>query len=463
VADKHKSSFVADLRAVLGEPDFRRLYATRLVSQTGDGMFNAGFAAYAFFSATTFPNPAAAASAAAVLYLPYSLIGPFAGVFIDRWSRRQILVWSAAIRSMMVVIAAFLVGSGTLGLPLYIAVLAVLGVNRFFLSALSAALPHVVPEDKLVMANAVAPTSGTIVGFIGGVLGLGVHLVTGGGHIGSAATLLAGGLGYAAAGLIGATIPKDLLGPNRDPRQPTGNGLAADFGAVAVGLVAGARHLWQRKEALYAIVTIGAHRFLYGICLLMSILLYRNYFYPSKSGNTALGHFTLVVITSAIGYGAGAVLTPPMTRRLSKTTWVAALLAFGGVTAGLLGATFSQVPFLLLGFALGITGQGLTITVTTIVQEQVGESFLGRIFSLYDMMYNASFVIGAAASVAFMPLTGKSYAVVAFVAAAYVAAGAAYWLLNLRAAQPAHVAEDLAPAPSEEVPEPPVPDQAHRS
>ena len=41
------------------------------------------------------------------------------------------------------------------------------------------------------------------------------------------------------------------------------------------------------------------------------------------------------------------------------------------------------------------------------------------------------------ASVAFMPLTGKSYAVVAFVAAAYVAAGAAYWLLNLRTAQPA--------------------------
>ena len=162
-------AYVADLRAILAERGFRRLFATRLISQTGDGVFNAGFAAYAFFSAQSFPNPAAAAEAFAVLYLPYSLIGPFAGVFIDRWSRRQILVWSALIRAVLVILAAFLVASGNLGLPLYVAVLAVLGVNRFFLSALSAGLPHVVAQDKLVMANSVAPTTGTIVGFIGGI------------------------------------------------------------------------------------------------------------------------------------------------------------------------------------------------------------------------------------------------------------------------------------------------------
>ncbi len=390
-----------------------------------------------------------------MLYLPYSLIGPFAGVFIDRWSRRQILVWSAAIRAVMVVISAFLVASGTLGVPLYIAVLAVLGVNRFFLSALSAALPHVVPEDKLVMANTVAPTSGTIVGFIGGVVGLGVHLVTGGGHIGSAATLLAGGAGYAAAGLIGATMPRTLLGPDVLPdasaKRP---GVRTEMAVVMAGLVAGARHLWQRRQALYTLVTIGAHRFLYGILLLMSVLLYRNYFYPAKNGNTALGHFTLVVITSAIGYGAGAVLTPPMTRRMTKTAWVAALLVFGGIATGLLGPLFSQVPFLILGFALGITGQGLTITVTTILQERAAEAYLGRIFSLYDMMYNATFVLGAAISVAFMPLTGKSYAIVAFIAGAYAAAGIAFWLVSRRSAG------SPLPEPSEEVPLSPAQGQA---
>ncbi len=87
------SSFFRDLSAVLAERDFRRLFSTRLVSQAGDGMFTAGLGTYVFFNATSFPNPARAAGAFAVLYLPYSLIGPFAGIIIDRVSRRQILVW----------------------------------------------------------------------------------------------------------------------------------------------------------------------------------------------------------------------------------------------------------------------------------------------------------------------------------------------------------------------------------
>ena len=122
-----RSSFGAELRAVLAERDFRKLFASRLVSQTGDGVFNAGFAAYAFFSAQSFPNPAAAVDAFAVLYLPYSLIGPFAGVFIDRWSRRQIIVYGALIRAAMVAVTGFVVLSGQTGIPLYISALAVLG------------------------------------------------------------------------------------------------------------------------------------------------------------------------------------------------------------------------------------------------------------------------------------------------------------------------------------------------
>jgi len=175
-----RSAFVSDLRVVLAERDFRRLFSTRLISQTGDGVFTAGVGTYVFFNATTFPNPARGAAAFAVLYLPYSLIGPFAGVFIDRWSRRQILVWSALLRSVFVVLTAAVMAAGNHGPPLYIAVLLVLGVNRFFLSSLSAALPHVVAEDKLVMANSVSPTAGGIMAAIGGIVALGVNAATGG-------------------------------------------------------------------------------------------------------------------------------------------------------------------------------------------------------------------------------------------------------------------------------------------
>src|SRR5215468_6370547 len=324
-----QQSFFGDLRAVLAERNFRRLFATRLISQTGDGMFTAGLGAYVFFNATTYPNPGAAAAAFAVLYLPYSLIGPFAGVFIDRWSRRQILVWTA-----------LLVASGGLGVPLYISVLAVLGVNRFFLSSLSAALPHVVSADTLVMANAVAPTAGTIVAFIGGLAGLGVHFLTGGGQGGSAATLLAAAGFYLIAGGIGATMRRDLLGPPPPAEGEQRRGLLAELGIVARGLVEGARHVWERRPVAAALGATGGQRAMYGILLLTSILLYRNYFYKQSGANSALGHVTLVIIAAAIGYGAAAVVTPIATRRLSKAAVITVALGLGGVVTGLLGPTF---------------------------------------------------------------------------------------------------------------------------
>ena len=48
-----RSPFAVDLRSVLSEPDFRRLFTTRLISQAGDGIYTAGFGSYVFFSATT--------------------------------------------------------------------------------------------------------------------------------------------------------------------------------------------------------------------------------------------------------------------------------------------------------------------------------------------------------------------------------------------------------------------------
>ena len=168
-----------------------------------------------------------------MLYLPYSLIGPFAGVFIDRWSRRQILVWSALIR------AGFVAASprsssprARSALPLYLAALAVLGVNRFFLSALSAALPHVVADDKLVMANSVAPDLGHVVAFVGGIIGLGVRLADRRrSRPGRRQCCSRPALCYLLAGLAPRGWPRGLLGPDaataaRGQRAPRAAGRA---------------------------------------------------------------------------------------------------------------------------------------------------------------------------------------------------------------------------------------------
>jgi MFS family permease len=442
-AGRRRSSFLADLRSVLAERGFRRLFATRLVSQTGDGVFTAGIGTYVFFSSATFPNPASAAAAFAVLYLPYSLIGPFAGVFIDRWSRRQILVWSAVIRSAFVTVTALLVASGNLGIPLYASVLAVLGVNRFFLSSLSAALPHVVAEDKLVMANSLSPTVGGIMTSVGGIAGLGVRLAVGASRPESALTLVTAGCAYLAAGAVAATMRRDLLGPPPWLARARGR-IGDELAAVAVGLAAGARYVRHRRGPAAALGATGSHRLCYGVLFLMSILLYRNYFYRSAGANVALAHYTGLVIASAVGYGCAALITPAVTRRLAKSSWIAVLLGAGAVITGAIGSTFQPLAFLAVGFGLNIVSQGIAICATTIVQEEVDDAYRGRVFSFYDVFFNVTFVLGAALSAVFMPTDGKSYPILGLVAAAYLVAALAYRL----GSRPPALPEPGSPRPS---------------
>jgi MFS family permease len=436
-AVRPRSSFIGDLRIVLASSGFRKLYATRLISQTGDGVFNAGLGAYVFFNATTFPNPAAAAMSFAVLYLPYSLIGPFAGVFIDRWSRRQIMLWSALLRSGFAALTAFFIAIGAFGLPIWLSALIVLGVNRFFLASLSAALPHVVEADELVMGNAVGPTSGTVVSFIGGILGLAVRLATGPGAFGSAMILLAAGVCYLGAGLSATRMPRASLGPDLGPDTHLGS-VAAELEGVAAGLAAGLRHVWHRRPARAALMAIGAHRLLYGVLLLMSILLYRNYFYPGSHSNDALKHFLPVVISSAIGYAAAAWLTPTVTRRITGTAWISFLLAAGGIVTLVLGLPFGQVEFIAIGFALGVVAQGLAICVVTTLQQQMEDDFRGRVFSVYDMLFNVTFVFGAALSAAFMPDSGRSVPMLLVVGCGYLVAAAGFRVMagQSRSARP---------------------------
>jgi len=417
------------LRGVLAGRDFRRLLATRLVSQAGDGVVTAGVGTYVFFNATTFPSPAAGAAAFAVLYLPYSLIGPFAGVFIDRWARRQILVWSALVRSVFVVLTAALMALGNRGGLLYVAVLLVLGVNRFFLSSLSAALPHVVAEDKLVMANSVSPTAGGISATIGGVVALGLNVATGNTERGAAITLLVGGGCYVAASLVAATMARDRLGPDRT--QARRGPLLGELASVAAGLADGVRYVTRRRGPAAALGATGGFSFLFGPLFLMSVLLYRNYFYRSSVG-VAEGHFGVLVVLSGIGYACAALVTPPVTRRLSKPAWITVLLAATAVVTFALGETFSQPAYLGIGFLLYLTRQGVAICATTILQEEVDDAYRGRIFAFYDMMFNAAYVAGAALSVVIMPADGHSPGLIGLVAAGYAILAAGYWLASRR-------------------------------
>jgi MFS family permease len=417
--------YLADLRTVIRGRYFRRLFAVRLISQFGDGIFTGGLAGYVFFSPEKQTSAGAAAAAFAVLLLPYSIVGPFAGVFIDRWSRRQVLVYSALVRTGLVAVTGALVATEHDGAMFYVAALAVLGVNRFFLSALSAALPHVVPRDELLVANAVTPTAGTVITFAGAAVG-GVipRLLLVGDPRGSGLALGCSALLYIATSLVATSIPHRMLGPDLAGTLPKARHAMRN---VAVGLVDGVRHILASRPVAVALAAIAAHRFWYGLLTLMTALLYRNYFNAPGQSGAALAGFGIVVIASGAGFFVAAFITPPATRWLSRRAWITVLFATAAVTLAAAGLPMKEAPFAAAGFVLGVVSQSVKICVDTIVQESTGDAYRGRVFAVYDMLFNVMFVAAGAFAAATIPSTGVSYPILIVMIAGFAATAVAYW------------------------------------
>ncbi|MQA78240.1 MAG: MFS transporter [Streptosporangiales bacterium] len=413
---------LAGLRTVLAGRDFRRLYATRLVSQSGDGLFQVALAAYAFFDPQRQPTAPAVAAAFAALLLPYSLVGPWAGVFLDRWRRRQVLVGANVVRAVLVLaIAGVVLADAPLAALLGLG-LVVVSVNRFFLAALSASLPHVVPRRELVTANSLSTTSGTVAAFLGGALGYGLRLVFGESGGGTAALLAVTTAWYLCSSLVAVTMAKDLLGPDLDTERSDTRTALRD---VAHGMVDGARHVWQRRAAGHGLVAIASHRFFYGISTISVLLLFRNYFHPQAVA-AGLGGLALVLGATGVGFLVAALVTPVATRRMSKQTWATVLLLGTGVIQLACGLPYDELLLVAAAFGLGIGAQGLKICVDTLVQEGVDDAYRGRVFSFYDVVFNVSFVSAAAVGAVALPASGKSYPVLVATAAGFVVTALVY-------------------------------------
>ena len=422
-------SFVADLRIVLRGRDFRRLFATRLTSQASDGAFQVGLASLFFFSPERAATASAAAAALTAALVPYTVVGPFAGVLLDLWPRRQVMLVANGVRAVMVLGVAALVLAGISGPALYVGALACISVNRFFLAGLGAALPHVVPRHELVMANAVSPTSGTLLALVGAGVGFGVIGALGAGDATNAVVLLLAAAGYAGSALVISTIPRHGLGPDQAERAHWGHGWGAVPAAVSKvvrDVVAGARHVHRRRPAALALTAIGSHRIAYGVTTIVSLLLCRNYLNDPADVDAGLALLAQVFAVSGVGFAAAALITPVAAARIGPPAWIVTCFGFASLSQAVF-IGWMSVPLLLTGgFALGLAAQGSKICVDAIVQVSVDDAYRGRVFSFYDVVFNAAFIAAAVVAALVVPADGYSPAVYAALSVLYAATAAGY-------------------------------------
>jgi MFS family permease len=388
-------------RRALRSADFRRLFAIRLVSQSADGLFQAALVASVVFSPTEQSTTVGFAIATLVVSLPFSVLGPFTGVFIDRWSRRRILVVAPLLRVALVWLVLF--DPETAALPFYLGALWILSVNRFYLATAVAVVPRLVPTEDLLTANSISIVGGTVALLAGVFVGGWLADLTD-----DSVVIVMAGVQWLIASGIATRIASPLV-PHQLPEAP----VADELRRVVREFADGAGHLVRTPRALGPIVSITLDQMGQGIVLVLSLFVFRDRF------EQGVASFSNLIGAGGLGVLLGILTVGPLVQRFGKERVVGRSFLLGGFVLIAVSLAIAQWTVLLASFAVGLTFAWKKIPVDTLVQESVPDGYRGRVFAVYDVAYNLSRVVAAFLAIPMLPALGEAWSV-ALIGVAFV-------------------------------------------
>ncbi len=415
-------------RSVRDLPDFWRLLQVRMASQFGDGLFQAGLAGALLFNPDRAADPMAIARAFTVLFLPYSLLGPFAGALMDRWDRRLVLVGATAGRLILIAGIGTILAARAGDIPLLIAALFANGLARFVASGLSASLPHVVPREQVVTMNSVATASGAVAAFLGANFMLVPRFFAGAGDDGASVIIFTTAIPVSIALLLSLRFGSRVLGPDDTKRAIHGSAVYA----VITGWLHGARTVVQSPTVAATLSGLASHRMVVGINSLVMLLLVHHLPGPTTGG---LGIALVFFAASGLGAFLANVLTPSAIRRWGR---------YATANGALVAAALIQIPGALLrlpvmvvcGFCLGVAGQVVKLCADSAMQMDVDDALRGHVFAVQDALFWVAFIAAITVSAILIPDDGRAPVFVLFGSVLYLIGLAMHSLIGRRG-QPA--------------------------
>lgn len=329
-------------------------------------------------------------------FLPPLLIGPVAGVLVDRFDRKRILVYCNTLRTFVVLGFLLATTPDTLWL-IYALTIAQFTLSAFFEPGQSAITPSLVKYDDLVRANTLASVTWSLMLALGAIIGGGVAAV-----FGTATALVIDALTFAVAGYLISGI---------QPRQPKPDEIPARIRTADIpnegetgSFVEGLRYLAANKPTA-AVLLIKAGGSIGNVDLLMTVYA-TQIFVVGTNGNLSLG-----IMYSA--FGLGAILGPLLLNRFhdGSVRKMRRLVMIGFVWAVLGWVVFGAAGSLLVAsLALAIRAMGGSVNWTyssVIIQKTVPDRYLGRVFSLDLAAFQLATVISILAHGLLVDLLGS--------------------------------------------------------
>jgi predicted MFS family arabinose efflux permease len=399
------------VRAVLRQRNFVLLWTAGVVSALGDWILNVGLPFYVYERTG---SVLATATMLAARTLPALLLGPLAGVLVDRWDRRRTMIGSDVARAALLLLLLAVPATDQLW-PVYAVAVLEAAAGQLFAPASGALLPRLLRSpDDLPAANALLAQGAAVAQLVGPSIG-GLLIV----WVGLTPLVLLDSASYA---LSAALVSLVAVAPDRRPTPPPA-----------------ARSIWQ--ESLDGVRVVRRAGPLAGLfCLTVPMVVAEG-----------VWHALLVVFVAdvlhagAVGYawmrtaqGISGLLGGVVVGALANRVPLAALISGGALLFGGLFLVMASAPHYavaLVAYALtGVPGIAWRVGTRALLQRESGDAHLGRVLAAYGALQTTFFLAGQLAAAALGATVGVRPMLVA-AAALIVGAGLAAPALLGRAAR----------------------------
>lgn len=307
-------------------------------------------------------SPALMGTLMATSLLPGVLLAPFAGVVVDRSSRKKLMILTDMIRGITIILVAVTAIMGLLQLWMVFLAGVILGIGgAFFGPAAMSVLPQMVPQNKLTNANSLFGIANTGADILGNSLG-GILYVL----IGAPLMFLINGISFIISG-ISISLAKI---PKNKTSEITSQNFISDL-TKSLGFI------WKLKGLFYIMILFSIFSFLVHIAVVLLIPLFQ--FTPGLGA----AKYGIAVACFTAGMFLGMIVLSAMAIHPSKR---AALMLVSLCISNLCLVLFAlTTDFYLMSFLLliaGISESVVNVFILSSIQSVVPDDMMGKIMGL---------------------------------------------------------------------------------
>ena len=303
--------------------------------------------------------------------IPSVLFGSVAGVLVDWWHRKNILVVSDLLRGALILLILFPFVQQSL-LLIFIVSFLIYSVSQVFAPAEISAIPELVAKHNLIVANSLFMSTwmaSAVVGF-----GIGAPLVV---FFGEDATFMIAAALYFLSAFFVFLVP--LV--HRERRE------APSLAVAWKDFVAGFEFVRRKIIINYSLMKMFIVTSALAVVSVLAISFANEYL------GIGVRNFGYLVVVAGLGMFAGVGVLGWLNRHFKKGTISISGFIFSGIMLMCIAFTRSVGYALSFAFFLGVGNALITASLQTILQENVPRQMRGRLFGIQNMLINSAFTL----------------------------------------------------------------------